>query len=177
MNPTTARFLFDECLGKPIVEPLARLISMGKGEKPGVAHILDFTGMGTRDEDWIPRIARDGWTVITQDGGRTPNKLRGKKLPRLCAEYAVTHVILSPAICQRYAFEKFLTVLSVWYQLIDMADDPANRGNRYALEPAYSGMRGHGRLISRAIPPDLLAIRDQYLRSEKSPGSGTQDQS
>ncbi len=85
MNPTTARFLLDECLGKPIIEPLSKLIGMGKGEKPEVRHVLEFTAMGTRDEVWIPQIAREGWTVITVDGGRTPNKQRGEKLPRLCA--------------------------------------------------------------------------------------------
>jgi hypothetical protein len=164
MNPTTAQFLFDECLGKPIVEPLRILVNMGKGEKPELKHILDFTASGTHDEVWVPQIAREGWSVITIDGGRQPNKQRGEKLPRLCARFNLTHVILSPAVHQRTAFEKLLTLLSVWYELIDIADDPAMKGRRYALEPLNSGERGRGRLIPREIPLELLALRDEYLQ-------------
>ena len=127
MNPTTARFLLDECLGEPVVEPITKLVAMGKGEKPELAHLLDFVPVGTQDEVWIPRMAADGWTVITSDGGRTPNKRRGAKLPYLCATLNVTHVIMSPAIQQRTAFEKVVTLFSVWYDLIDIADDPAKR--------------------------------------------------
>lgn len=168
MNPTTARFLFDECFGKPIVEPLRALVGMGKGEKPELKHILDITASGTHDEVWIPQIAREGWTVITIDGGRRPNKQRGEKLPRLCARYNLTHVILSPAVHQRTAFEKLLTVLSVWYELIDIADDPAMKGSRYAMEPLNSGERGRGRLDLREIRPELLALREEYLRGLSS---------
>ncbi|WP_435007589.1 hypothetical protein P12x_004854 [Tundrisphaera lichenicola] len=165
MIPTTARFLFDECMGKPSIEPLSKLIGMGRGEKPEVGHLLDIVPSGTPDEVWIPQIARDGWLLITTDGGRTPNKKRGEKLPRLCARYAITHILLSSAVHSRTAFEKLLTVLSVWYALVDIADKPTFKGNRYALEPLHSGERGKGRLIPRDIPGDLLTLREEYLRS------------
>ena len=168
MNPTTARFLLDECLGRPIVEPLSQLIAMGKGEKPVIEHVLNLTASGTRDEVWIPQIARDGWTVITGDGGRTPNKQRGEKLPNLCARYGVTHVILSSAVHQRTAFERLLTVLSVWYQMTDIANDPSARGNRYDLQPNLSNARGIGRVVKRDIPPELLLLREKYLQSFRS---------
>lgn len=149
MSQTTAKLLFDECLGRPIIGPLRALIGMGKGEKPELGHVLEFTAMGTRDEDWIPRIANEGWTVITADGGKTPNKQRGEKLPKLCAQYGVTHVILSSAIQTRTSFEKTLSVLSVWYELIKIAEDSDNRGKKYMLEPLAPGERGKGRLSHR----------------------------
>jgi hypothetical protein len=104
-----ARLLFDECLGRPAVERLEQLVAMGGGEKPRIRHVLEYAPPGTRDEDWIPRLAPEGWTVITSDGGRRPNKKRGEKLPRLCARYAITHVLLSPTVHVRTSFEKLLT--------------------------------------------------------------------
>lgn len=72
--------------------------------------------------------------------------------------------MLSAAIQNRTAFEKLLTVLFVWYELIDIADDPAMKGNRYVLEPLNSNERGRGRLTTRDIPAELLELRDEYLR-------------
>ena len=145
---------------------LEKVDQHGKGEKPEISHVLDLTAAGTRDEVWIPRISREAWTVLTVDGGRTPNKLRGEKLPSLCARMAVTHVILSPAVHMRTSFEKLLTILSVWYELIALAEDRDGRGNRYLLEPMQ---RGHGRLVGRTIPPELLRQREESLREAPPP--------
>ena len=115
---------------------------------------------GTHDEEWVPKLATEGWTVITADGGRTPNRNRGEKLPRLFARLGVTHVLLSPAVHGRTSFEKILTILSVWYPLLEIAADPSQRGKRFFLEPLPSLERGRGRLKERPIPPDLLALRN-----------------
>jgi hypothetical protein len=101
-----ARLLFDECLGRPAVDRLAELVAMGRGEKPEIRHVLEFAPSGTRDEDWIPALAPRGWTVITADGGRTPNRRRGEKLPRLCASHSISHVVLSPVVHGCTSFEK-----------------------------------------------------------------------
>ena len=176
MKPTTARFLLDECLGRPIVEPLAKLIGMGGGEKPELRHVLDFTASGTRDEVWIPSVAREGWTVITADRGSTPNKQRGEKLPRLCARFNITHILLSSAVQNRTGFEKLLTILSVWYKLIDIADDPTAQGNRYAIEPHSSKERGLGALKPKNIPAELLTLRAQYLSSLRAKVKANEDE-
>lgn len=156
MNLSDARLLFDECLGRPAVDGLSRLVAMGGGEKPTVSHLFEFAPPGTRDEVWLPKLAVEGWTVITADRGSTANKMRGEKLPRLCARHGVTHVLLSSSVHMRTSFEKLLTVMSVWYELLEIAADPARRGERYALEPVASLQRGRGRLSRRAIPPSHL---------------------
>ena len=174
MTLSEARLLFDECLGWPAIDRLIQLVAMGKGEKPEISHVLKFAPSGTRDEDWIPRLAPQGWTVITTDGGRSPNKRRGEKLPRLCARHGVTHIILSPAVHHRTSFEKLLTILSVWYHLLRIASDPAERGKRYLLEPAQSLERGHGRLSERNLSPDLRALREDAMGDQtdlSDPGS------
>ena len=55
--------------------------------------------------------------------------------------------------------------LFVWYQLLEIACDPQIRGNRFSLEPTSKMERGRGRLVPRSIPSDLIALRDEYLRS------------
>jgi hypothetical protein len=165
VNTNSARLLFDECLGRPAVDLLKQLVAMGGGDKPVLSHILEFAPSGTRDESWIPRLAPEGWTVITSDGGRKPNKKRGEKLPRLCARYAVTHILISPYIHNLTSFEKLLSILSVWYPVLEIASDPARLGTRHLLEPVPSRARGQGRLIERPIPQDLIAIRDEYLKN------------
>lgn len=136
---------------------------MGKGEKPEIRHLLEFQQSGVQDEIWIPRLSSEGWTIITSDGGRTPNKNRGEKLPRLCARHAVTHVLLSPAVHQRPSFEKLLTILSVWYRLLSISVDPESKGHRFVVEPAGPDERGRGKIVQRKIPPALLAEREAYL--------------
>jgi hypothetical protein len=162
----TARLLFDECLGRPAIERLVDLIEMGKGEKPVVRHVLEFAPPGTHDEIWIPKLATEHWTVITADSGRQPNRNRGEKLPRLCARLGVTHVMLSPIVHNRTSFEKLLTILHVWYDLLQIACSTQERGNRYFLEPTPKLERGRGRLVPRTIPADLIVLRDDYLKSQ-----------
>jgi hypothetical protein len=148
-----ARLLFDECIGWPSIKRLAELVEMGRGDKPEVRHVLQLAPAGTRDEDWIPKIASEGWTVISADGGRWPRKNKGEKLPRLCANHKITHVLLSPAIHMLPSFDKLLTILSVWYQLLEISADSDQKGSRYVLEPTANKVRGHGRLVPRAIKP------------------------
>ena len=129
---------------------LADLVAIGGGEKPEVRHLFDYAPSGTYDEDWIPSLAPGGWTVVTADGGRTPNKKRGEKLPQLCAQHSLTHILLSSYVHHRVTFEKLLIIMSVWYQLIEIASDETQTGNRYLLEPQLP-VRGRGKLTERPI--------------------------
>ena len=146
MNDRPAKLLFDECLGKPAISKLAEIVAMGGGVKPQVSHLFEYAPPGTRDEVWVPGLASDGWTVITADGGHRPNKNRGAKLPLLCHQYSVTHVVLSSFVHNRTTFEKIVTIMSVWYQIVDIASDSSLAGKRYVLEPANLPERGQGKL-------------------------------
>ena len=82
---TVAKFLFDECLGKPMMEELRKLVPEGCE----FAHILDHFSSGTHDDEWIPAMKEQGWVVISADSGKNrPSK--GGKLPRLCKENEIT---------------------------------------------------------------------------------------
>jgi hypothetical protein len=98
-------------------------------------------------------MSEEEWTIISADGGRKPNKGRGKKLPDLCAEYGITLILLSPSVHNRRAFDKMRTIVSVWDQIIAIAGDPLQRGKRFMLEPLNQENIGVGRITERLIHP------------------------
>lgn len=109
-----------------------------------LTHILDvYQQQGTQDDVWVPYIARGGFIVVSGDLGRSG----GPKLPKLCVQYGVTHVLLSPAMGSRKSLEKLLSILSVWYELLALANE--SPGSRFQLEPNGSGK---GKLIKKALP-------------------------
>ena len=125
MSPAP-RFLFDECLGKPSVAQLQASLR----STPNCAHLCDFFASGTLDNDWIPQIATEGgWIVITSDAGRKTNK--GGKLPRLCKEFGITHVILTAALHRKPAAEKVAALVLAWDRIEALAAEPA--GSRFKL--------------------------------------------
>ena len=144
------KLLFDECVGKPLVEMLRELLAMAVEENHAeVQHILDiYNQQGTKDDDWIPFIGSHGYIVITQDLGRSA----GAKLPKLCVDYGITHVLLSPSMGRRKKLEKLLSILSVWYDLIGLAGEAP--GSRFQIEPNGAGK---AKLIRKAMPqpPEL----------------------
>ena len=61
------RFLFDECVGKPVMESIRQFLQ----SEAEFAHICDYLQQGVLDAGWVPRIAAEGgWVVITADGGK-----------------------------------------------------------------------------------------------------------
>lgn len=115
-------------------------------ERPELRHILEFQQQGVWDEQWIPRVASEGWILITADRGKKGSK-KGEKLPRLCVRHRITHVVLSAGIHRRKSFEKVLAILSVWYELLQLRDVPP--GSRYQLEPTG---RGQAKLVHKPLP-------------------------
>ena len=159
-----ARLLFDvNACGPPTVTELSRLLAMQRAqpdEAPELIHVFDFQnglGLGEEgvwDEHWLPEAASQGWTIFTGDRGKG-GIAKGRKLTRLCEEHGATAVLLSDAVQHRRSFAKFLTILSVWHELVDIAS--AAPGSRYLLEPSgpAANHRGRGKLSIRrsAAPP------------------------
>ena len=138
---------------RPWVVKLAAFVKSTPPEDLEVTHILAVSPPGTPDQDWVPKIRDQDWTVISADGGRTPNRGRGGKLPQLCADFGVTLIILSPRVHNRTAFDKTRTILSVWNRIVEVATDESCRGRRYMLEPTDPNNFGVGRVTERQSPP------------------------
>lgn len=95
-----------------------------------VETIVDFRNThGTKDAEWVPKISQDEWVVISADRGKSN---RGQKLPRLCKDFGVRHVLLSNRIHELKQFAKIRAILSVWDGLFGVMNSPA--GTRFLLK-------------------------------------------
>lgn len=140
------RLLFDECLGAPIMESLAPLLAQGS-DRFRLMHVLEFQKQGVPDSEWVPRIAAEGWIVITTDRGkRNKREAHEEKLPYLCRLYRVTHILLSATLHHRRGIEKAIAIASVWSGLIAAAS--ATRGTRFSLQITAAG---HARLVNTDV--------------------------
>lgn len=126
------KFLFDECLGRPVTDALRKLAGFHR-HQVGILHIFDKFPPGTRDEVWVPAIAGENWIVVSVDRGKSP----GPKLPRLCAQLGVRHILLAPAAAKLPQFEKARAFLRVWRDAINLAQAPA--GTRATLKVPQRG--------------------------------------
>jgi len=123
------KVLFDENFGKPMISPLAALLSKSPFPPVAIRHILDFYSQGTPDSAWIPQIAAEGWILISADRGR---RCGGPKLPLLCRQYHVTHVLLSGTIHSQSQYNKIVSVAAVWEDIV--AAGEARKGSQYILK-------------------------------------------
>ncbi len=142
----TPKFLFDECLPRPVVEShiVDSLRLFGAGAE--IAHLLSRFPPGTPDRDWIPQIAREGWIIVTADAGKQSKK--SEKLPIICREQRVTHVILSRALHKRKAFDKCHAITGAWGDLLATPD--AIPGTHFSLQLTHS----HSVSLVRIWEPD-----------------------
>jgi hypothetical protein len=159
-----ARFLFDECLSRPVVEnDLVRSLRLfGSGAE--VAHLITKFGEGAKDLVWIPEVAKErGWIIITADQGIHSKK--SEKLPKICRAYGVTHVMISRGLHKRTMFYKALAISSVWGKLLALADVP--RGGGYRL--SMIGDSGGFQLANVSEPPPEADIFDPTAEKHQQP--------
>ena len=96
---------------------------------PDFVHVCDHFDQGTYDDIWIPSLEGGGWIVISSDSGKGSRV--GGKLPRLCVEHKITHIIISPKLHMRPAREKIGALLLVWDQVEKLDKEPP--GTRFKL--------------------------------------------
>ena len=125
------KILFDENFGKPLVLALARFLDW-YDEPVEITHLFQFANASEKDEVWIPRISAGGWLLITADKGK---RCGGRKLPEVCRDHGVSHVLLSTAIHKAKQFEKARAIVAVWPRIVQAAR--WTRGTRYSLR--YEG--------------------------------------
>lgn len=128
------RLLFDDCLSKHAIAALLRLAEFSRSPVE-VAHLATINLEGCCDDDWVPRIAHEGYVVISTDRGKKIS--RGAKLPILCRRHKVTHVLLTGAVHQLNQFDKLRAIFCVWPLIVSAAESP--RGSGYLLKKTNSG--------------------------------------
>jgi hypothetical protein len=126
------KFLFDECLGRPVTEAMRKLAGFHR-HPIGIMHVLDRFPSGTHDEIWVPAIASESWIVVSIDRGRSP----GPKLPRLCSTLGVRHILFAPTAASLPQFEKARAFFRVWRDAVNLAHAPP--GARSLLKVTTAG--------------------------------------
>lgn len=126
------KLLFDECIGRPLVENLREMVSQFPGTQHEIRHLLEFYEQGVWDEVWIPQVAKEDCVIVTGDRGGVRGG-KGDQLWKVCQKFQITHVVLSPRVNQRKSADKICTILSVWHELLEVFNSP--RGSRWNLEP------------------------------------------
>ena len=101
----------------------------------GESVVFDHTKLkyhqGIEDQDWIPKIAEEGgWVVISPDKGK--HSRVEERLPALCLEYGITHLLLSAKVHDKSAEEKIKAVCDLWVQIEALAD--LANGSRYHMK-------------------------------------------
>jgi hypothetical protein len=145
------KFLFDECIGRPLVERLRTFLQVGDDE---IVSILDRQKEGVLDEDWVPEIAADGcWVVVSADRGRLASK--GAKLPRLCREDRGS--LLGPSVgTVRGRDGCFAGEMPIPSRFPEDRLKPPNASvapPAKGREPHADGQRRPGRRWTKAMPP------------------------
>jgi hypothetical protein len=126
------KLLFDECLGKPLLEDIKQLLSWDE-PKPVINHILDYFKSGICDSEWIPQVADGGWIIITSDRGKNSNR---NKLPGICLHYKITHILLSVSVLKLKQNQKANAIISVWEDIKKSNEAP--KGSRFLLQLTHS---------------------------------------
>ncbi|MFZ1933546.1 MAG: hypothetical protein WCB27_21790 [Thermoguttaceae bacterium] len=126
------RFFLDECLSHLVVERQIRDSLQLYGADAEVAHLLTKFPKGMPDLEWIPELSKEGgWIVISPDRGSHSKK--DERLPDICREMDVTHVIMSAALHRRNMYYKALAITTCWPALLDAASYPAGTGFSLSL--------------------------------------------
>lgn len=79
------RIYFDENFSKYLAKGMSELQGGISGEPVDVLHIAESFGKGTKDEEWIPQVAKAHGIVITQDLHIT----RTRTLAKMCKHHKI----------------------------------------------------------------------------------------
>ena len=144
----TSKFFFDNCAIGPGAIKTIRQITDAHPASIEVAHLMSHFEACTPDEKWIPEIADESWVVITSDRGK---RCGGAKLPALCLEYHVTHVLLSRAVHRFSSFQRITAFTSNLNDLLACCDAP--KGSRFHLRRTNSKALANLVQVDVDIPP------------------------
>jgi hypothetical protein len=119
--------LFDENFGGPIVSTIAQILKFHP-DPPEIGSVVEQFGSGAKDQEWIPLVAKDGWVVLSNDRAK---RCGGAKLPIVCAEHGVTHILLSKSMHGMKQFYKAAAVLHMWDAITEV--HTASPGSRFFI--------------------------------------------
>ena len=126
------QLFFDECFGRPYLRCLAALLAKAP-IPPKIVHYLEWYKEGVPDSDWAIHVAKQGYVLISTDRGK---QCGGIKLPMVCRDCGLTHVLISGRIHDGGQFEKARAIITVWPLITTcVAASPPGDGYLLRLHP------------------------------------------
>jgi hypothetical protein len=121
------KIFFDECCSDRFVEKLRDSFGASH-EGLEIVHLSDYFKRGSSDDEWAAVLEGGGWIVISADRGR---RTKGTKLPPLCVELEITHILFSPTLVRAgYAAQEQVLVCA-WPDIVKLTNLPG--GTRLML--------------------------------------------
>jgi hypothetical protein len=110
------KVFFDENLPPTLADALSALQSRDHEEKIEVLHVADYFGQGTKDEEWIPKIAKMHGVIITLDQkiSRRPSEWK------LCKDYKIGIFFIAPPKGTQY-WDLVQFLLKKWKEIKEKA--------------------------------------------------------
>ncbi len=117
---------FDSNFGYPWVTGLSHIFMMRPDREPFLGHIYSFSQEGEDDDVWIPKLDKQKHIVVSADRGR-----KKPRLPQVCKEYQITHILFSNSAHHLNKFEKARAIIALWPQITEAFN--ALLGSRYQI--------------------------------------------
>jgi hypothetical protein len=82
------------------------------------------------DEVWVTKLTSSGHVVISGDRGTHSKPF--ERLPRICKEHKITHILLSDGMHHKASgFERARAIIVLWHEIVTACDDVP--GSRYLI--------------------------------------------
>ena len=112
------KFYFDENITPQIARALALLQKPRQKEQVDIYTIRDVFGKGARDEEWIPKVAKEEGIVITQDF----NIQRTRHQRKLYRQHGLGVVFFKPPSKTGYDYWTMIQkIIEAWPAIKDVA--------------------------------------------------------
>jgi hypothetical protein len=128
------KIFFDENFSPHLAKGFAAFQAGRKSESIEVLHCTDKFARGTRDEDWLPQVAKMHGVVITQD----LNIHRMKAQWAICEQYKVGIFFFRPPKKMNYTYWQWISeVLKHWAKVKELAKN-STRPFAFEITPKCS---------------------------------------
>jgi hypothetical protein len=121
------KLLFDENFGIKIVNSLADFLSWHIS-RPELSHINDHNFSGLEDDEWLKKVKDDNWIIVSCDRAK---RYGGPKLPIICKELGIRHILVSSGLHKDKQFEKARAVVYTWPEILGINNFP--KGSKFVL--------------------------------------------
>lgn len=139
----------DECVPEVIGDRLVAFLG-DRPERPAFHHLLSMFPPGEEDRVWLTAIKETGWLVVTADRGKSN---RGEKLPRLCLELGIIHVVLSATLHRRSVGDRALALAACWENIVEVWRDRIGCGHSLRANDQGPGFKLVDKITGRTRRP------------------------